>query len=64
MTGSSSTNIQYTGRPLLTPDEVLRMGPLRPIVLIGGEPPYYLQRLNYLSDSEYQGLADDNPFHS
>lgn len=63
MTGSSSTNIQYTARPLLTPDEVLRMGPNRPIVLIAGEPPYCLQRLNYLTDSEYQGLADENPFH-
>jgi type IV secretory pathway TraG/TraD family ATPase VirD4 len=63
--GSSGTSSsqQLTGRSLLTPDEVMRQGPNRPIVLIQGERPYILARLNYLTDSEYTGLADPNPFH-
>lgn len=61
--GSSSTNQQFMGRALLTPDEVMRLGPMRPIVLISGERPYLLERLNYLNDSEYAGLAEENPFH-
>ena len=28
----------------------MRVGPTRPIVLVSGEPPYLLDRLNYLSD--------------
>jgi len=58
-----STSQQLTGRALLTPDEVMRYGAHRPIVLIQGEPPYSLERLNYLQDSEYKGLSDTNPFH-
>jgi type IV secretion system protein VirD4 len=63
--GSSGTNTsqQLAARSLLTADEVMRHGSARPIVLIQGERPYSLERLNYLSDSEYSGLADANPFH-
>lgn len=63
--GSSgtSTSQQLKARSLLTPDEVMRQGPNRPIVLIQGERPYILARLNYLTDSDYIGLADPNPFH-
>ncbi|WP_225444548.1 type IV secretory system conjugative DNA transfer family protein [Pseudomarimonas arenosa] len=63
--GSSgnSTSQQLTARSLLTPDEVMRLGAERPIVLVQGERPYSLERINYLSDDEYAGLADTNPFH-
>ncbi|MBC6942057.1 MAG: hypothetical protein DWB45_04960 [Xanthomonadales bacterium] len=63
--GSSgtSTNQQLAARSLLTTDEVMRQGPTRPIVLIQGERPYSLDRLNYLNDPEYAGAADSNPFH-
>lgn len=61
---STSQSQQITGRELLTPDEVMRLGPERPIVLISGEYPYMLHRLNYLVDPEYQGLYDANPYHS
>lgn len=60
---SSGTSQQYAGRPLLTPDEVMRLGPEKPILLIKGEYPYKLDRLNYLVDVEYFGKADDNPYH-
>ena len=61
---STSQSQQVTGRSLLTPDEVMRLGPERPLVLISGEYPYQLQRLNYLKDVEYQGVYDDNPYHA
>ncbi|MGS0943773.1 type IV secretory system conjugative DNA transfer family protein (plasmid) [Pseudomonas luteola] len=60
-TGSSQ---QMAGRDLLTPDEVMQLGPTRPIVLVRGERPYQLVRMNYLTDAEFVGLADPNPYHS
>lgn len=59
----SSDSQQFTGRELLTPDEVMRLPPDRPLVFINGEAPHVLQRLNYLTDPEYQGLYDHNPYH-
>lgn len=61
---SSGTSQQFTGRELLTPDEVMRLGPEHPIVLVRGERPYLLDRLNYLADSEYAGRFDANPYHT
>ena len=61
---STSESQQVTGRNLLTPDEVMRLGPERPLVLISGEYPYQLRRLNYLKDEEYKGLYGENPYHS
>ena len=40
------------------------LGPEHPIVLVRGERPYLLDRLNYLADSEYAGRFDANPYHS
>jgi type IV secretion system protein VirD4 len=61
---SSGTSQQFTGRELLTPDEVMRLGPEHPIALVRGERPYLLTRLNYLADAEYAGRFDANPYHS
>lgn len=36
----------------------------RAIVLVAGEPPWLLDRINYLRDAEYRQLADPNPFHT
>lgn len=49
---STGTSQQFTGRELLTPDEVMRLGPEHPIVLVRGERPYLLDRLNYLADAD------------
>ena len=51
------------GRSPLTPDEVIRLGPTRPIVRVFGEPPYLLHRVSYLTDSAYAGRFDANPLH-
>jgi type IV secretion system protein VirD4 len=61
---SSSTGEHFQGRPLLTPDEIMRLGPGKPIVLIAGEPPYRLDRLSYLTDPVYAGRFDANPMHT
>lgn len=59
----NSTSQQLSARALLTPDEVMRLGPQRPIVFLTGEAPYVLERLNYLRNPEYAGLFDPNPYH-
>ena len=51
------------GRSLLTPDEIMRLGPTRPIVMIAGEPPYLLDRLDYRPDPACAGRDDPNPMH-
>lgn len=61
---SSGTSQQFAGRELLTPDEVMHLGPEHPIILVRGERPYLLDRLNYLADAEYAGRFDANPYHS
>jgi hypothetical protein len=33
------------------------------VVMMTGEAPHVLQRLNYLTDPEYAGLFDPNPYH-
>lgn len=62
-TSSLGTGEHLQGRALLTPDEVMRLGPSRPIVFVSGEPPYLLDRINYLSDPAYAGRFDANPLH-
>ncbi|EPQ0562662.1 type IV secretory system conjugative DNA transfer family protein [Pseudomonas aeruginosa] len=49
---------QFTGRDLLTPDEVMRLPNDVEIVQVQGEAPYTLRRLNYLTDPEYAGRFD------
>jgi type IV secretion system protein VirD4 len=61
---SSSLGEHFQGRSLLTPDEIMRLGPTRPIILIAGEPPYLLDRVNYLTDPAYAGRFDPNPMHA
>lgn len=61
---SSGTSQQIASRALLTPDEVMRLGTERPIVLVRGLHPILATRLNYLTDGEYAGRADPNPYHT
>jgi type IV secretion system protein VirD4 len=61
---ASSASEHVQGRALLTPDEIMRLGPTRPIVLMSGEPPYLLERLSYLTDPAYAGRFDPNPMHT
>ena len=63
-TVSSGRADHLHGRSLLTPDEVMRLGPAQPIVMIASEPPYRLERLNYLADRAYAGRFDPNQMHT
>ena len=60
---SSSTSRQHAARALLTPTELMSLGAETPIVLLRGEPPYKLERLNYLTDPLYAGKAAANPYY-
>jgi type IV secretory pathway TraG/TraD family ATPase VirD4 len=62
--GSAGSGEHLQGRSLLTPDEVMRLGPTRSIVMISGEAPYLLDRLDYLTDAPYVGRFDQNPMHA
>ncbi len=60
---SSSTSHSHIARALLTPDEVMRLDVTKAIVLIKHKAPIMATKINYLTDPEYVGLADPNPFH-
>jgi|APThiThiocy_ev2_2_1041544.scaffolds.fasta_scaffold02285_5 type IV secretory pathway TraG/TraD family ATPase VirD4 len=53
---------QFTGRELMTADEIMRLPREQEIVLVTGEAPWMLHRLNYLRDAEYAGRFDPNPY--
>ncbi len=68
---SSSTSDPFTtntskhgiARSLMTPDEIMRLGPKKPLFLPSGGLPYKLERINYLEDEAFRGLYDENPYH-
>ncbi len=46
----------------MTPDEVMRLGPTRPIVLVSGEPPSAAP-CQLPDRPPYAGRFDANPLH-
>lgn len=52
-----------TGRPLLLPDEILRLDPARQLLLLAGREPLLTERVNYLWDAEFRGAYAPNPLH-
>jgi type IV secretory pathway TraG/TraD family ATPase VirD4 len=62
-TSTAGHGEHLTGRSLLTPDEIMRLGSTRPIVMIAGEPPFLLDRLDYRANPAYAARADPNPMH-
>lgn len=51
-----------TARPLLTPDELMRLPADQQIVLLPGHAPVLADKLCYYKDSEFRGLYDPNPW--
>ena len=49
------------GRRLLLPDEVRRLPREAELLFVKGDPPLFVERLNYLHDREFKGRADPNP---
>ncbi|MBL0941817.1 MAG: type IV secretory system conjugative DNA transfer family protein [Alphaproteobacteria bacterium] len=66
-TGSSSyqegQSYAYTARPLITPDEVLRLGNEVMLVIAKGHYPIMCGRMDYRTQPEYKGKFEENPFH-
>jgi type IV secretion system protein VirD4 len=60
---SSAETTSERGRRLLMPDELRRLGDDTELVFVRGSAPLLAQKLNYLRDAEYAGLADRNPMH-
>lgn len=58
-----STSWHPHGRPLMTPDEIRRIGPRMVMVFEQGRSVQRLERLNYLSDCESRRRFDANPMH-
>lgn len=60
------TSQQFTGRDLMTADEVLKLPADQVIVMLSGkgEAPYLLNRITYYRDAEYAGRFDPNPYEN
>lgn len=52
-----------SGRPLLTPDEILRLDPEQELLFLAGAEPLLVDRVNYLRDPHFRGLFASNPMH-
>jgi type IV secretion system protein VirD4 len=55
---SHSSSTQLTGRPLLMPDEAMRLHPDRQVLLQPGQQPALTAKLRHYQDKEFAGLAD------
>lgn len=51
-------------RPLLYPDEVLRLDPSLQLLMVRGQNPMRLQKLNYLEMPELSGMFEANPMYA
>jgi type IV secretion system protein VirD4 len=56
-----SENYAVTGRPLLMPQEIMRLPPEKQLVLLTGKPPILADRVRYFEDREFEGMFDRNP---
>ncbi len=56
-----SENYAATGRPLLMPQEIMRLPPDKQLVLLTGKPPILADRVRYFADREFAGMFDRNP---
>lgn len=56
------SNISAAGRPLLTPDEVRRLGRDEQILFYEGHNPVHAQKLRYFEDAEFDGQWLSDPY--
>ena len=54
-------NYSATSRPLLMPQEIMRLPRQKEILLLEGKEPVLADRARYFSDKEFAGLFDPNP---
>jgi len=60
--GAGRTRSEH-GRRLLLADEVRRLPREAELLFVRGDPPLFVERLNYLHDREFAGRADPNPLY-
>ena len=58
-THGSSAHLNLTQRPLMTPDEVMRMDSGQLLLLRPGQAPIAAPKVRYFTDVEFAGLFDD-----
>jgi len=56
-----SENYGPAARPLLMPQEILRLPPHHELLLLQGKPPILADRVRYFADREFQRMFDRNP---
>ena len=59
-----SKKYHYISKDLLAPNEVRILKPDKPIIIMSGNHPIQVTRLNYLVDREFKGLFQRNPYFS
>jgi len=52
-----------SARPLLTPDEILRLDSSKQLLFLSGADPLLVDRANYLRDTLFRGTYSPNPMH-
>lgn len=52
----ATTSEHVAGRELLTPDEIMRLGPDLQLLRLQGLPPVLARKLRYYADKEFQGF--------
>ena len=60
---TSSTSVQKQTRPLMRPDEILRMPRTQQIIFVQGCAPLKTTKLCYYADQEFAGLFDVSPMN-
>ena len=56
-----SENYAVTGRPLLMPQEIMRLPSQQQLLLLHGKAPILADRVRYYADKEFTGMFDRNP---
>lgn len=62
--GAGSASFSAVGRPLLLPDEILRLPRENQILLVQGRKPVLASKPLYFTDAEFRGLFDANPWRA
>jgi type IV secretory pathway TraG/TraD family ATPase VirD4 len=63
LSNQSGSSVSETGRALLMPNEIKKLGDRVVLAFLRGEAPMMCQRIDYRERIEWQGSYDQNPLH-
>jgi len=63
LSNQSGSSVSETGRALLMPNEIKKLGDRVILAFLRGESPMMCQRIDYRERSEWEGSYDQNPLH-